>query len=623
MCSISGFLKFGNNNINGNKIRDIMINGELRGRDSFGYITFSKFGNVQEYKYLNKVSDILSRDRDFILDNDIFLLLNNNRAEPTTEFIDNKKLSDVQPYHYGQTYIVHNGTIANDKDLISEYNLKLSTKIDSAVIAPIFDQSDFSTETILEILRDKLIGSYALAVYSEKHQKLILATNYKPLSILFDKNDDVLYFSSLEDYLVSNQYDRIFSDENFIEIKPYTCLILDVNSRNIEQHDLYRNVDRKRALICASSGLDSTVAATWAKTQGYDITLLHFDYNCRAHEKEKKSIEQIAKYFDCELVTIKADFFKNVLGGSKLYDGTEITKQDEKGAELAIEWVPARNLIFMSIAAGYCEAKGIDYIVLGGNLEEAGCLLNREENLIRMFDGNFKMPAEVEVGDVLMSWNFSTNKFEPTEVLHKFTPKKDFYYEIVCDGRQFKNRKPEEVRFFASNEHPFWVKDKGWLEVKDLEPGMLFLQYTNRKQKVLQSDPKTNNGLKIREIIVHHEPVETYNFHCEPNNNFFVGKSGVLTHNSYPDNELIFQKKFGELLPNSLNLQNRVQVLTPVANLMKREIVQLGLSINAPLHLTWSCYENGAIHCGKCGPCFMRKTAFKMLNVPEVIDYAE
>lgn len=466
MCSISGFLKFGNNPITSKEIEKIMLNGESRGRDSFGYTIFSRNKRHRSYKYLGKVSDVLSDNHEFIFDPiDDYLLLNNNRAEPTTEFVSNKQLSDVQPYSFGETHIVHNGTIANDKELIQEYNLKLDTVIDSSVIAPIFDKCDFASDSIIDILQNKLIGSYALAVYNTKHKKLVLATNYKPLSILYNRKDDVLYFSSLEDYLVSSEYNRVFSEENLIEVEPYTCLIIDINTRDIKSYNLYKKkLGKQKALICASSGLDSTVAASWAKKQGYDITLLHFDYNCRASERERESIQNISNFFGCELVTIKADFFKNVLGGSRLYDGSDITKENEKGAELAIEWVPARNLIFLSIAAGYCEAKGIDKIILGGNLEESG---------------------------------------------------------------------------------------------------------------------------------------------------------------AYSDNELIFQTKFGKLLPHALNLQTNVEVLTPVANLMKREIVQLGLNVEAPLHLTWSCYENGTVHCGKCGPCFMRKTAFKMLNVPEVIKYAE
>lgn len=185
MCSISGFLKFGNNPITSKEIEKIMLNGESRGRDSFGYTIFSRNKRHRSYKYLGKVSDVLSDNHEFIFDPiDDYLLLNNNRAEPTTEFVSNKQLSDVQPYSFGETHIVHNGTIANDKELIQEYNLKLDTVIDSSVIAPIFDKCDFASDSIIDILQNKLIGSYALAVYNTKHKKLVLASNYKLLYIL-------------------------------------------------------------------------------------------------------------------------------------------------------------------------------------------------------------------------------------------------------------------------------------------------------------------------------------------------------------------------------------------------------------------------------------------------------
>lgn len=114
-------------------------------------------------------------------------------------------------------------------------------------------------------------------------------------------------------------------------------MIIDINTRDIKSYNLYKKKPGKqKALICASSGLDSTVAASWAKKQGYDITLLHFDYNCRASERERESIQNISNFFGCELVTIKADFFKNVLGGSRLYDGSDITKENEKELNLLL-----------------------------------------------------------------------------------------------------------------------------------------------------------------------------------------------------------------------------------------------------------------------------------------------
>jgi len=90
---------------------------------------------------------------------------------------------------------------------------------------------------------------------------------------------------------------------------------------------------------------------------------------------------------------------------------------------------------------------------------------------------------------------------------------------------------------------------------------------------------------------------------------------------AFSDNEMMFVKKFNEILPYSTNLQNRVEVLMPVGNLMKHEIVKLGVEIGTPLELTWSCYEGGEKHCGKCGPCYMRKKAFEINGLVDPVEY--
>jgi 7-cyano-7-deazaguanine synthase len=48
----------------------------------------------------------------------------------------------------------------------------------------------------------------------------------------------------------------------------------------------------------------------------------------------------------------------------------------------------------------------------------------------------------------------------------------------------------------------------------------------------------------------------------------------------------------------------------PLLTLTKSEIVRLGLAIDAPLHLTWSCYTGSAIPCGTCPTCIERAQAF-------------
>lgn len=91
---------------------------------------------------------------------------------------------------------------------------------------------------------------------------------------------------------------------------------------------------------------------------------------------------------------------------------------------------------------------------------------------------------------------------------------------------------------------------------------------------------------------------------------------------AYPDNEPEFINRFNDLLPFAVGDGKRVRVQMPVGNMMKHEIVAAGHAFNAPLDKTWSCYRAGEQHCGTCGPCYMRRTAFQINGLPEVIKYA-
>ena len=52
-------------------------------------------------------------------------------------------------------------------------------------------------------------------------------------------------------------------------------------------------------------------------------------------------------------------------------------------------------------------------------------------------------------------------------------------------------------------------------------------------------------------------------------------------------------------------------LVTPLAKLMKQDVVRLGISINAPLHLSWSCYKGTDKPCGTCPTCISRVEAFQ------------
>ncbi len=80
---------------------------------------------------------------------------------------------------------------------------------------------------------------------------------------------------------------------------------------------------------------------------------------------------------------------------------------------------------------------------------------------------------------------------------------------------------------------------------------------------------------------------------------------------AYPDNEEQFILDFNSLLYGAVQNGIKIEIHTPLGGLMKHEIIPFGHNYNTPFHLTWSCYRGGDSHCGVCGPCFMRKTAFE------------
>jgi 7-cyano-7-deazaguanine synthase len=55
---------------------------------------------------------------------------------------------------------------------------------------------------------------------------------------------------------------------------------------------------------------------------------------------------------------------------------------------------------------------------------------------------------------------------------------------------------------------------------------------------------------------------------------------------------------------------NPVRIATPLIELTKAEIVRLGIELDAPLYLTWSCYQGGDRPCGVCDACVLRERGF-------------
>ena len=60
----------------------------------------------------------------------------------------------------------------------------------------------------------------------------------------------------------------------------------------------------------------------------------------------------------------------------------------------------------------------------------------------------------------------------------------------------------------------------------------------------------------------------------------------------------------------------------PFVEISKSEIVKIGAGLKVPFEETWSCYEGGAIHCGRCGTCVERKESFENAGVLDPTAYS-
>lgn len=89
----------------------------------------------------------------------------------------------------------------------------------------------------------------------------------------------------------------------------------------------------------------------------------------------------------------------------------------------------------------------------------------------------------------------------------------------------------------------------------------------------------------------------------------------------YPDCRPEYYRVFQELIRAGTRPETRIEIVTPVITLKKSEIIRRGIELGAPLHLTWSCYQNEDIACGACDSCLLRLRAFAETGVPDPIPY--
>ena len=126
------------------------------------------------------------------------------------------------------------------------------------------------------------------------------------------------------------------------------------------QHD-------QHTVVLLSGGLDSATALAWAsKEMGWICHTVAFDYGQR-HSIEIEASANVARSLgitDHRIITVDL----GAIGGSALTEDIDVPKDQHDNGSIPITYVPARNMIFLSLAAGLAEAVHANRIVIGANV---------------------------------------------------------------------------------------------------------------------------------------------------------------------------------------------------------------------------------------------------------------
>lgn len=148
----------------------------------------------------------------------------------------------------------------------------------------------------------------------------------------------------------------------------------------------------KKAISVLSGGLDCTVA-TSVFAKDYEIHAITFNYGQKAFKRELQAAKEICNKMNWTHEVIDLPWLSRI-SNSSLNTDEEIPKLSEddldnleKSSKSASSvWVPARNMVFTSIAVSYAESIGAEKIIVGWDAEEAATFPDNSKEFLETFN---------------------------------------------------------------------------------------------------------------------------------------------------------------------------------------------------------------------------------------------
>jgi 7-cyano-7-deazaguanine synthase len=193
----------------------------------------------------------------------------------------------------------------------------------------------------------------------------------------------------------------------------------------------------KRAVVLVSGGMDSAVTLAMAREQGFACYALSVAYGQR-HVSELSAAERVARQLAAiEHKTVNVDL--RSIGGSALTADIDVPEQG--GSGIPITYVPARNTIMLSIALGWAEVLGANYIFCGVNAVDYSGYPDCRPEFIAAFERLANLATKVGVEDGSIQIHAPLIRLSKADIVREGTRLNvDFAETVSCyqadsDGR--------------------------------------------------------------------------------------------------------------------------------------------------------------------------------------------
>lgn len=155
----------------------------------------------------------------------------------------------------------------------------------------------------------------------------------------------------------------------------------------------------KKAVVLVSGGLDSATTLAIAKSEGFDIHAISFDYGQRHHFELEAARRVCESQGVAELVVFKVD--TSIFRGSALTNDIPVPhnrNESQMADGIPVTYVPARNTIFLSVGLGLAESVGANDLFIGVNAVDYSGYPDCRPEFIKAFEtmANLATKAGVE-----------------------------------------------------------------------------------------------------------------------------------------------------------------------------------------------------------------------------------